>query len=120
MKPIHNKKELLGNRKTLRNNSTAPEAILWLMLQKSQLQGRKFRRQHSVDNYILDFYCPQEQLAIELDGAHHYTLAGSENDTERDAHLASLNIKVLRFENRLIFENIEGVLEEIQSHFTNS
>ena len=68
-------------------------------------------------NYILDFYCPQEQIAVELDGAHHFTLAGNEYDTERDAYLASLNIKVLRFENRLVFENIEGILAEIEKHF---
>lgn len=117
MAPIHNKKEMLNNRKALRNNSTAPEAMLWRCLQKSQLEGRKFRRQHSVGNYILDFYCPKERLAIELDGAHHFTLAGNMNDEERDKYLASLNIKVLRFENRLLFENLEGVLEEIKQHF---
>ena len=117
MEPIHNKKELLANRKALRNNSTAPEAILWRCLQKSQLEGRKFRRQHSVGNYILDFYCPKEQLAIELDGAHHFTFHGSLNDEERDIFLGSLNIRVLRFENRLLKENLEGVLEEIKNNF---
>ena len=56
-------------RKKLRNNLTPAEAALWNLLKNSQLEGRKFRRQHSVGFYILDFYCPSERMAIELDGA---------------------------------------------------
>ena len=64
---IHNRSALKENRRTLRNNMTPAESALWKVLQKSQLDGRKFRRQHSVDGHILDFYCPSEKLAIELD-----------------------------------------------------
>ena len=117
MPEIHNRETLRNNRKGLRNNSTSAESVLWQCLKNCQLEGRKFRRQHSVSNYILDFYCAAERLAIELDGAHHYTLTGSENDFIRDGDLSQLNITVLRFENRVVFENIEGVLEEIKRHF---
>ncbi|HLP52236.1 MAG TPA: endonuclease domain-containing protein [Chitinophagales bacterium] len=117
MGKMYNKPTLLPNRRQLRTDGTSAEAVLWKRLQKAQLKGRKFRRQHSIDNYILDFYCPEERLAIELDGAHHFTQAGSLNDSHRDQHLASLDIRVLRFENRLVFQHIDAVIAEIESHF---
>jgi very-short-patch-repair endonuclease len=63
---------------------------------------------------VLDFYCPSEKLCIELDGDSHYTEAGFEYDTPRTEILNSLNIRVLRFENKEVFENPEGILEEIK------
>jgi very-short-patch-repair endonuclease len=115
--PIHNIPQLKENRKALRKNLTPAEAALWKMIKSGQLDGRKFRRQHSAGNYILDFYCPSEKLAIELDGAHHFTSNGFENDAERTAFLNSLNIRVIRFENKLVFEQAEYVLEEIRGYF---
>ena len=114
---INNKRRLKEYRKQLRNNGTSAEATLWKSLQKRQLDGRKFRRQFSVENYILDFYCPSEKLAIELDGAHHYTSAGIKLDEERDAFLNSLGITVLRFENIEVFRALESVLEAIKNNF---
>ncbi len=114
---VHNRKYLKQFRKDLRNNLTPAEATLWKTIQKSQLEGRKFRRQHSVGNYILDFYCPAEKLAIELDGQDHFTASGSERDNDRDEYLKTLNITVLRFENREVFDNLECVLEEIKCNF---
>lgn len=75
---IHNIRILKENRQGLRNTPTPAEAALWLKLRKSQLDGRKFRRQHSVGTYILDFYCPSEMLGIELDGADHFTKEAGE------------------------------------------
>ena len=69
----HNKKSLKERRKHLRNNGTSAEATLWTLLSKSQLDGRKFRRQHSINSFIVDFYCPSEKLVIELNGEHHFT-----------------------------------------------
>jgi len=115
---MNNKPELKKIRKQLRNNATSAEATLWKFLQKRQLGGRKFRRQFSVENYVLDFYCPSEKLAIELDGAHHFTASGYQRDLERDAFLASAGIKVLRFENVEVFEALESVLDKIKSNFT--
>jgi very-short-patch-repair endonuclease len=80
MQQINNKKELKLFRKNLRNNSTSAEATLWGYLQNRQLEGRKFRRQHSIENYILDFFCPSEKLAIELDGNDHFTGYGQTHD----------------------------------------
>jgi very-short-patch-repair endonuclease len=114
---IHNIKPLKENRRALRNNMIPAEAALWKVLQRSQLDGRKFRRQHSVDGHILDFYCPSEKLAIELDGAHHYTVNGIENDAERTAALSVYNIRVIRFENKEVFEQLDLVLEQIRQSF---
>jgi len=110
---VHNKKNLKGNRKKLRSSLTSAEAKLWSLLKKNQLENRKFRRQHSVGPYVLDFYCPSEKLCIELDGAAHFTDDGFEYDKARTQYLTALNIRVVRFENKDVFERAEGVLEEI-------
>jgi very-short-patch-repair endonuclease len=101
----------------LRAALTPAEIRLWQALKKSQLARRKFRRQHSMGAYVLDFYCPAESLAVELDGSAHDTAAANERDERRDAFLASLGIEVLRFENRSVLENLEGVLAEISARF---
>jgi very-short-patch-repair endonuclease len=116
-KQIFNRKPLKQFRKNLRNNLTPAEAILWTYMKKKQLDGRKFRRQHSIGNYIVDFYCPAEKLAVELDGAAHYTTEGEEHDLARDEYLMNLGIKVLRYENRDVFNNIEAVLDDIKKNF---
>src|SRR3954466_2782636 len=92
---IHNKKKLKDRRKTLRNYSTSAEATLWLLLKGKHLDGRKFRRQHSVGNYVLDFYCPSEKLAIELDGEGHYSTEGIEHDEKRRLFIESCEIHIL-------------------------
>jgi very-short-patch-repair endonuclease len=114
----HNDKNLKDLRRQNRNNLTPAEAELWKHLHNSKLDGRKFRRQHSVGNYILDFYCPQEKLGIELDGKVHFTDNAFEADTVRTKYLNSLNIKIIRFENKDVFNQLEGVLEEIRQKFT--
>ena len=114
---INNRPELKQNRKDLRNNLTPAEAKLWTLLKSKKLDGRKFRRQHSVGNYILDFYCPTEKLAIELDGAHHFTEDGLKYDEARTTYLNSVGIRVVRFENRLVFDDPEFVLREIKKYF---
>ena len=118
MGDYYNRKEQEQNRKQLRNESTAAEAVLWTRLKGSQLEGRKFRRQHSIESYILDFYCASEKLAIELDGHAHFTIDGSRHDDDREKVLKQFGIKVLRYENKLIYNSIESVLEDIKAHFT--
>ncbi len=110
---IHNKKELKEIRRDLRNNATDEEQILWKHLKNKQL-GYKIRRQHSVFNYVLDFYCASKRLAIELDGAHHYTDEGKEGDKDRDGVLKTMNIKILRFPNSMIRDNISKVIKTIK------
>ena len=85
-------------------------------MRKSQLAGKKFRRQHSIGKYIVDFYCPEVRLAVEFDGSVHLHPVAGERDTTRTRFLEQLNVRVLRFENRLVFENLEGVLEMIKSY----
>jgi very-short-patch-repair endonuclease len=115
---VHNKKELEDRRKLLRNNLTSAEAALWALLKGKQVEGRKFRRQHSIGYYIIDFYCPLEKLAVELDGQHHFTEEGQAHDKERTRYLSTLNIRVVRFENEEVFQRPEEVLAEIKRHFT--
>lgn len=114
---IHNWKSLKETRKELRNNLTSAEATLWSMLQKSQLDERKFRRQHSIGPYIVDFYCPKEKLVIELNGKSHFETSGLIYDEQREIYLEGLGYRVMRFENSEIFENPERVLLEIKGHF---
>ena len=101
----------------MRNSLTPAEAKLWSLLKNSQVAGRKFRRQHSVGPYVLDFYCPEEKICIELDGAAHFTEAGYEYDAARTEYLNALNIRVIRFENKDALEDAEGVVEEIKRNF---
>ena len=114
---ISNLPHLKTFRKELRSNLTPAEATLWKMLQGKQLDGRKFRRQHSVGNYILDFYCPSEQIAIELDGQGHFEASQAEYDQERDLFLERYGIRVLRFENKVVWENPEGLLQTVKEYF---
>ena len=115
----HNRKYLKTYRSELRNNSTKAERMLWKALQKSQLEGRKFRRQQSIENYIVDFYCPVEKLIIELDGEVHNNAVNQNYDDERTIKLKELGFKVLRFENNLVFEQTDIVLQAIKDAFKN-
>ncbi len=115
---IHNKRSLKQVRKYLRSSLTPAEALLWKNLQGCQLAGKKFRRQHSVGNYVLDFYCPERRLAVELDGEGHFNSFASVRDAARTEFLRQFNIRVVRFENRAVFENLEGVLETIKRYLT--
>jgi very-short-patch-repair endonuclease len=110
---LHNRPILKARRKELRNNATPAEQQLWSALKHSNLDGCKFRRQHSVGPYILDFYCPAERLAIELDGDSHFTDEAIAYDRERTAYLNGLGIKVIRFLNTDAHDHIEAVCESI-------
>ena len=114
---INNLPYLKTFRKKLRNNLTPAEASFWKIVQNKKFEGRKFRRQHSVGNYILDFYCPSEKLAIELDGQVHFNDAAREYDYERKLFLEHYGIKVLRFENKMVFEELEWMLGVIKNNF---
>lgn len=118
MQSPFNKPGLKPFRRKLRSNLTPSEAKLWTLLKGKQLEGYKFRRQYSVDNYVLDFYCPKARLGIELDGAGHFTAAGMEYDEERTQHIMQYNIRIIRFENKEVFEQPEAVLEKIKINLT--
>ena len=109
-----NKKEIKGLRRNLRNNMTPAEVALWLKLKAGKLDDYAWRRQFSVGNFILDFYCPKCKLCVELDGNDHFTMQGDTRDLERTEFLNSCGIRVLRFENNDVWNNIEGVLDVIR------
>jgi very-short-patch-repair endonuclease len=115
---LYNRPALKSRRKELRNNSTPAETKLWSILQHSNLGGFKFRRQHSVGAYILDFYCPSERLAIELDGDSHFTDDAIAYDCVRTTYLNTLNIKVLRFLNTDVYNNLNSVCGRILEELT--
>ena len=104
---------LLQAARDLRKNLTDAEQALWQCLRGKQLAGYRFRKQHPLGRYVLDFYCPSAKVAIELDGGQHNTEAGKARDTERTAFLTQQGIKVLRFWNHEVFDNLEGVLGRI-------
>ncbi|QIL77639.1 endonuclease domain-containing protein [Hymenobacter sp. HDW8] len=116
-KQVHNLNYQKPIRRALRNNSTQAEAILWRSLQSSQLAGRKFRRQHGIGPYVVDFYCPAKRLIIEIDGAGHFTASGESNDVMRTEYLAGLDYRVVRFENRAVMEQLDGVFVAIEATF---
>ncbi|MDA1317100.1 MAG: endonuclease domain-containing protein [bacterium] len=120
MKQINNISPLKNVRKQLRNNLTSAEAGLWIYLKSSKLLGRKFRRQHSIGKYIMDFYCPSEKLAIELDGQVHTFDRINMKDIEKEKYLRNLGIRVIRFENKSVFENLEMVLKKIEDSFSTT
>ncbi|MFL6803362.1 MAG: endonuclease domain-containing protein, partial [Xanthobacteraceae bacterium] len=97
----------------LRHDSTVVERRLWYRLRSGQIDGHRFRRQHPAGPYVLDFYCPELRLAIELDGGQHSFAAALGRDQRRDAWLAARGVVVLRFWNSDVIENMTGVLEKI-------
>ena len=115
---INNLPHLKSRRKDLRNHSTSAEATLWNLLKGSQLKGFKFRRQHSIGNYIVDFYCPKKKLAIELDGQVHKEEEQIIKDIARTTFLNEKGITVIRIENKNVFTNTSAVLDYILQHLT--
>ena len=112
MKTIHNLNILMDRRKELRNGSTPEEILLWQKLKNSGL-GVKFRRQHSIGGYIVDFYCPSRKLVIEIDGSQHNKKDAKEYDEIRTNFLKGLDIKVLRFTNLEVSTQTSSVISKI-------
>ncbi|MBE6085841.1 MAG: endonuclease domain-containing protein [Selenomonas ruminantium] len=95
----------------LRSNMTKEERHLWYDFLKTYCP--QFRRQKTIGNYIADFYCPCCKLVVELDGGQHYEENGQVYDEKRTAYLSDMGITVLRFSNRDIWENFQGVCSQI-------
>jgi very-short-patch-repair endonuclease len=114
---IHNRSYLRERRKLLRSNLSPAEAFQWTHLKKKQLGGRKFRRRHSILDYIVDFYCAREKLIVELDGDVHMNPKAIEYDRQRTYVLKSYGFRILRFENKMVFDNLPSVILTIQSEF---
>ena len=111
---IHNESNQKTLRQTLRNNATPAEAILWSALKGKQVEGLKFRRQFGVGPYVIDFYCPEIRLGIELDGGVHKTSYTHEYDEMRNRFLTENGITILRFDNEVVYNNVEEIIEAIR------
>jgi very-short-patch-repair endonuclease len=106
--------QLLANARALRKNKTDAEDLLWQLLRNRQLNGFNFRRQHPLPKgFILDFYCAEVKLAVELDGAPHFEQEQKEYDEGRTYELKEYGIRVIRFWNEEVMKNTEEVLRKI-------
>ena len=114
MSRIFNWKSNKKIRRKLRNNMPDAEVLLWSELQNKQLKGLKFRRQQGIGPYVVDFYCPEFKLAIELDGDSHFNDEKIyKHDQKRQKYIESFGIKFLRFTNENVYKNLGFVLSEI-------
>jgi very-short-patch-repair endonuclease len=115
MKPAHlfNHPDSTDLRKKLRKDMPTAEAILWSELMGKQLNGLKFRRQYGVGPYILDFYCPKLRFAIEVDGDSHFDEKAEKYDKRRQEYIENKGIKFFRCTNTDVYENMDGVIEDI-------
>ena len=108
------KRETFEFAKELRKRETDAEKLLWKHLRNRKCAGLKFRRQHPVKEFIIDFYCHELLLGIEIDGSVHDTDEAKEYDINRQAEIENLGILIIRFSNQQVLNSILKVLEEIQ------
>jgi len=92
---------------------TEAEKLLWSKIRLRQLKESQFYRQKTIGNYIVDFYCPRARLVVEIDGGQHYTQREITRDKTRDAFLTEHKLKVLRFSDREVLKNPDGVVQRI-------
>lgn len=106
--------EIFRRAKELRSSTTEAEQMLWEKLRAGRLDGLKFRRQHPIAKFIVDFYCHQHKLVIELDGDVHLKKDQQERDFGREEDLKDLGLRILRFSNDSVIYDMEYVLGEIE------
>ena len=115
MTKYFNKTSEKFKRKELRKKATKAEEILWNHLKEKQLSGFKFRRQYSIDQFVIDFYCTKVKLAIELDGSVHEADHMQIYDTAREEIIKTFGVTFLRFKNLEIFQKLDRVLDNISN-----
>jgi very-short-patch-repair endonuclease len=114
MGEVHNIKIYKKKRQNLRNNATKAEKLLWQKLKNSQL-GYKFRRQHGIKQYVVDFYCPKLKLIVELDGDVHNFIEQQKHDWIKEKNLEKLGFKIIRYHNNEIIKDIDKVMVNIKA-----
>lgn len=112
MEKLFNTKENKFLRRKLRTEMPEGEILLWQKINNRKM-GYKFRRQHSIGQYVVDFYCPKLKLVIEVDGFTHNGLEKVSLDKERQHYIESLGIKIIRFSSAEIFADLNGVVNQI-------
>lgn len=105
---------ILDRAKELRQSETEAEKLLWEQLRAKRLNGFKFRRQHAIERFIADFYCHKAKLVIEVDGGIHKKAEIKERDKNREAEIEKYDIKIIRFTNDEVFDDMESVIERIK------
>jgi len=111
----YNKSSEKEKRRKLRQNQTNAEDLVWRYLRNRQLLGYKFKRQYSVDHFVIDFYCPELKLAVELDGASHNNPEQIEYDIKRQKYLEEFNIKFVRIKDEDLFGNTNQAFMKIEN-----
>lgn len=114
MTRIFNTAPMKDRRRELRSNMTDAESMLWARIRRKQVDGFRFRRQYSIGHFVVDFYCPEIKLVIEVDGPTHDGHDAKEYDAEREEQIRSLEITVLRFKNEAVYNGIDGVVAKIR------
>jgi len=113
MANVYNRQEQLARRRHLRKNMARAEVLLWCRLRGRQVDGLKFRRQYGVGSYVVDFYCPESKLAIEVDGDSHFGDGAELRDERRQSYIESQGIAFVRCTNGDFYESLDGVVERI-------
>ncbi|MEH2317583.1 endonuclease domain-containing protein [Nostoc sp.] len=119
MTKLYNKNSEIEKRRLLRQNITKAEKLIWDKIRDRQLENCKFRRQYSVDKFVMDFYSSEFKLAIEIDGESHFQEGAAESDKARQQFIESAGIKLIRFTNNDVYANLSGVLESIAQNIRN-
>jgi len=113
MTRLFNRKQQTGLRRRLRADAPKAERLLWWRLRGRQVADLKFRRQYGIGPYVVDFYCAQTKLAMEIDGELHFEPGVDVRDGARQSYIESLGIRVLRFTNPQVYDELNLVIEEI-------
>ena len=103
-------------RRSLRNLQTKAKARFWRFVRNRRFHGQKVRRQYGIGPFVVDFFCPEQRLAIEIDGNSHFGLEAKAYDHQRTAFLHAHNIRVIRFTNQQVLSDIEGVLAVLNKY----
>jgi imidazole glycerol-phosphate synthase subunit HisF len=106
--------EIMKRASRLRKDQTSAEKIIWQRLRRRQIGGLRFRRQHPINSFIADFYCHEAKIVIEIDGGIHDDQEQKQKDIARQEIITDFGIKVLRFKNEEIFNDIDSVIKTIQ------
>ena len=107
---------IIDRANAMRKEMTEAEQTLWSVIRKRQLLGFKFRRQHPISQFIADFYCHEKKLVVEVDGGYHNEPTQAEHDQQRTYELEKIGIRVLRFSNEEIKDDMEAVIEKIRKY----
>ena len=116
---IFNQKNHKNSRRQLRDQMTKAETALWRRIRNNQL-GYKFRRQHGVGKYIVDFYCPKLKLIVEIDGDVHFYERNIAADKKREEYFNKLGLKIVRCTNLDVIQNIDNALRDLKRWLTNN